>query len=801
MKLLLYGLVVLASEHYTQGLNSLRCRSATNCTSCIQLGPACAWCFQPDLLLPARCDQPEALESNGCNRSNIFVPQTKVELLRTDSLRNADFQSKTPAVQLSPQHVHLRLTPGRPANFSLRFRVAEDYPVDLYYLMDLSLSMQDDLQSLTNLGLELREALLSITQNVRLGFGAFVDKPTMPYIDIRPVAIDNPCFPAGNCTRAYGYVNRLPLTGNTSVFVNRVMSSAISANLDGAEGGLDALVQAIVCQTDVGWRAQARKLLLYATDDASHFSGDGKLGGILEPNDGQCHMDNDYYTYSTHMDYPSLGQVASIVKARSVNVIFAIADAYKEFYTELAKLLPGSVTAVLASDSSNVVNLVKDNYQAIIAKVELSVEGLDTDGSISVRTSSSCRSGPNVETRTCDGLKIGDTVPFDVQITLNSCPVAATRGQSTRKTIYISVFGLEEKLRVDIDIDCSCDCNDKEPSSITCGSRGLYSCGSCYCDGGFVGSRCECDESTAVAKAPLLQKLCTRPSGRLPCSGRGVCTACGNCDCSCLPQAGVEVGYCSAGDRYTGDFCECNPRGCNSYNGLVCGGQGTCRCDSNGKNFCECNEQFDNGGYAACECPKSTDACKVDGSEGAICNGKGTCSCGVCQCTDSCYTGITCSTVKPECSGSCQEFRPCIECLKQDGNNCPSKCQNVKVNTVESAPSDSLQTCRYTDDEACELTFTFSFDRTSNRHKVDIINGRKCPRDLLIPLIAGIVGGVLFLGLLALGLWKLAVTIYDRKEFERFQKEAQRAKWNTEDNPLYEKATTTFKNPTYAGRK
>ena len=37
----------------------------------------------------------------------------------------------------------------------IKFRLARDYPVDLYYLMDLSQSMADDKKKVANLGLRL----------------------------------------------------------------------------------------------------------------------------------------------------------------------------------------------------------------------------------------------------------------------------------------------------------------------------------------------------------------------------------------------------------------------------------------------------------------------------------------------------------------------------------------------------------------------------------------------------------------------------------------------------------------------
>lgn len=40
---------------------------------------------------------------------------------------------------------------------------------------------------------------------------------------------------------------------------------------------------------------------MLATDAGFHMAGDGKLAGILEPNDQQCHMKNSIYSKSTFM--------------------------------------------------------------------------------------------------------------------------------------------------------------------------------------------------------------------------------------------------------------------------------------------------------------------------------------------------------------------------------------------------------------------------------------------------------------------------------------------------------------------
>lgn len=57
---------------------------------------------------------------------------------------------------------------------------------DLYYLMDLSKSMEDDKAKLAELGNLLASKMRTITSNFRLGFGSFVDKVVMPYVSTVP---------------------------------------------------------------------------------------------------------------------------------------------------------------------------------------------------------------------------------------------------------------------------------------------------------------------------------------------------------------------------------------------------------------------------------------------------------------------------------------------------------------------------------------------------------------------------------------------------------------------------------------
>lgn len=57
------------------------------------------------------------------------------------------------------------------------------------------------------------------------------------------------------------------------------------------------LMLSLSSQEQIGWRNVTR-LLVFSTDAGFHFAGDGKLGGIVLPNDGRCHLENNMYTMS-----------------------------------------------------------------------------------------------------------------------------------------------------------------------------------------------------------------------------------------------------------------------------------------------------------------------------------------------------------------------------------------------------------------------------------------------------------------------------------------------------------------------
>lgn len=81
---------------------------------------------------------------------------------------NATELGKHPVIFFHLNNFFLLLS-GKTGEFEVKFRRAEGYPVDLYYLMDLSFSMIDDLINVKSLGDNLLNALNKITKSAQIG--------------------------------------------------------------------------------------------------------------------------------------------------------------------------------------------------------------------------------------------------------------------------------------------------------------------------------------------------------------------------------------------------------------------------------------------------------------------------------------------------------------------------------------------------------------------------------------------------------------------------------------------------------
>ncbi|XP_041366315.1 integrin beta-PS-like [Gigantopelta aegis] len=756
------------------------CRGNT-CGSCITADKSCAWCTQANFSSDAydRCDTVPKLNKSGCASEFIVSPKNIVNLTQNDNV--ADGNLGNDSIQLQPQLVNIKLRPNTKEVITLTFRTARNYPVDLYFLFDLSNTMEKHKNKLATLAEKLALAIKKISYNYQMGFGYFQDKVIMPFTSTVPAALQNPCILVGKtCAPPFGYRHRLPLTTDLNSFIKAIEGSNVTGNMDVPEGGLDAIMQAVACESEVGWREVGRRLLIYASDTTFHTAGDGRLAGIVIPNDCKCHVNGTgFNTAELYLDYPSVGQISQMVGSKNVLTIFAIPDgshrSVDEAYKELSQRMRGSSVVKLNKDSSNIVKLVKTEYEKIISKVELKVNG--SEGINIVLRSECTYYRGKTKTNTCDNLSPqGGEVTFDVEISTTSCP---EKKSDRRKTVTIQPVGLAEKLTLQIDIMCECECeqpNMEERNSPKCSSgNGTFECGICSCNTDRYGALCECSR-VDVTSGGNRQACIASANSTVECMNRGECQ-CGTCECK---------------QPYSGTFCECNDEGCPRFNGAICGGptRGQCVCGE-----CACSDDYTGDD---CSCSLTNETCI--GENEKVCSGRGTCTCGKCLCEGG-YVG-NCQTC-PTCPSVCSSMRPCAECVMAEDEiyriaECADQCSDT-VNSIVIA--DELQgdvtenICEGKDVNKCIVQFWLVHHGSGNT-TMYIVGRKECPREVdLLPIIAGVIGGIVAVGLLLLIIWKLLTSMLDGIEYARFIQESKNEKWAKEINPIYKGPTTTFQNP------
>ncbi|KAK3756235.1 hypothetical protein RRG08_035297 [Elysia crispata] len=774
----LFGLIALVL--FLTGKSSA-CSGST-CRECISSDSSCSWCAQKNFTAQ-RCQTFSSLLQAGCDSSAIQSPASTTTKKQDENVRDSSGNNKP--VQIQPQKVHISTRLRKKETFTMTFRAADNYPVDLYFLFDNSMSMKKHIKSLANLANDIGRSIGDISSNYMMAYGTFQDKVILPFTDTSPRRVRNPCMLARaadkkDCLPPYEYKHELDMTNNINSFEKIVNTTKQTGNIDLPEGSLDAILQAVACTDEIGWRPASRKMLIYASNDRFHVAGDGKLAGILFPNDMKCHLNSHgKYDKELEQDYPSIGQLTEIVSRQEVHIIFTVTENQRSLYNELSLRVPHSTVELLADEGSgnkDIREIIEKKYKEMISEVEIlhtEVEGVDIK--IKAKSSSCERKNTNI----CKGIQIGQSVDFDVEVFATSCTAPGSI-----RTIEIYPGSLSnEKMTLTIQTNCECECALDEAtweknSDICNGGNGTLKCGQCECNAGRFGQTCQCDATeTGADTSGCIEKGSN--STETECSGAGTCV-CGICQCD---------------EGFSGTYCECNDKSCGTFNRELCGGfRGRCRCGQ-----CVCEPEYSG---PSCDCLTSNATCLSQ--EGKLCSDHGTCKCGNCECDDG-YAGDYCENCVLCSDSVCDipDYRDCAECLhrEEDPNrdykdllDCSSLTCPERQLVEQLEDNDGSGVCSVKLSDGCFLTFRI----TSSDSKViiEVVKKTQCPEPLnVIPVVVGVVIGVVLLGLLILLLWKVITYFVDKREYSKFQEDIAKGKWAQNDNPMYKGATTTYRNP------
>ncbi|XP_077347213.1 integrin beta-1-B-like isoform X3 [Lithobates pipiens] len=555
-KLIFMGLCLgslLYSNAQQIGKECLQAR-ARSCGECIEAGPNCGWCTKVDFLqegepTSARCDDVAALKTKGCLEEDIQNPRGRKEKLKDNPITNkakGERMDPSKITQIRPQQLKFELRSGEPQTFNLTFRRAEDYPIDLYYLMDLSYSTKDDLENAKSLGMALMEEIKNITADFRIGFG------TLPTKLIRPCSNDQKCVI---------YKNVLNLTSNGNIFNELVGKQQISENLDSTKGVFDAIMQVAVCGDYPSIAHLVQKLR------ENNIQTVFVVTEEFQP----------LYKELTNMIPKS---AVTTLSSNSSDVIQLIIDTYNSLSSELVlenTKLPKGVTI---------------NYKSFCKNGEIGTgengrkcSNISIGDQVEFEISVTAHKCPKKDQRHSIKIKpLGFTEEVEIFLKFIcecDCEKSGTR-DSPEYHFWHGVFecGIYRCNEGRIGKQCECSTKEagieiedldalcrKENYSDICSNNGDCICGQCVCkkrenpNEVYSGKYCECDNFN-----------CDRYNG-LICGDNGVC----NCRvCECFPN-------------FSGSACDCSEdkSTCMASNGQLCNGRGICECGR-----CKCMDNF-----------------------------------------------------------------------------------------------------------------------------------------------------------------------------------------------------------------
>lgn len=245
--------------------------------------------------------------------------------------------------------VTIDLTPGSTSNINGRMVTLSsggtvDVPLDVLFLQDASGSFGDDVAKVKTLVPQVVSALSSVQADNRFGLASFIDKGE------------------------YVYRTDLAMTANQTSLVNALNTLTIGSGGDSPEAQIEALMQATLRQTELGFRAESFRVAVVMTDADYHKAGDTSYVA----NDGDAVLELE--------DYPTVALLKTKLLASGIVPVFAVTAGNETYYNNLVDQLGFGTVVTLAADSSNLVDALIDGMTQITeARIENAIGSIYND--------------------------------------------------------------------------------------------------------------------------------------------------------------------------------------------------------------------------------------------------------------------------------------------------------------------------------------------------------------------------------------------------------------------------------------
>lgn len=236
--------------------------------------------------------------------------------------------------------VSIDLTPGGTSNINGRMVTLAaggtvDAPLDVLFMQDCSGSFGDDVTTVKALVPQVAAALSSIQADNRFGLASFIDKGE------------------------YVYRTDLAMTSNQTSLVNALNALTIGSGGDTPEAQIEALMQAAIRQTELGFRSGSFRTAIIMTDADYHKAGDT----AYVANDGDSILETE--------DYPIVSLLKAKLLASGIIPIFAVTSGNETYYSNLVDQLGFGTVVTLTTNSSNLVSVLTEGITDITeARIE-----------------------------------------------------------------------------------------------------------------------------------------------------------------------------------------------------------------------------------------------------------------------------------------------------------------------------------------------------------------------------------------------------------------------------------------------
>ena len=219
-------LIILALS-LTGSAESDQCHNHETCGNCMS-NPDCLWCSDIDHE-GFRC---VSTDSDATCKNSVSV-SNEVKITSDLPISSSNL--------IKPQYVELNLRPGSPQDLDFEVQQSDEYPLDMYFLFDLSFSMNVSRNTLAEQAGNIIGNITKITKDFQIGFGSFVDKDLPPFTSTNR---DFNCPPKVKCRPPYSFFHKTSIKKmSKEEFKENVISAPMAGNVDNPEGSLDALMQ------------------------------------------------------------------------------------------------------------------------------------------------------------------------------------------------------------------------------------------------------------------------------------------------------------------------------------------------------------------------------------------------------------------------------------------------------------------------------------------------------------------------------------------------------------------------------